>query len=87
RRIIQKKNPLKGDRGHLHHLLLDRGWKPQKVAIFYWGATMICGVFGLISAEKQSVQTALTFMGLAAFFIVALNLRSLIRKPQSPEAE
>ena len=36
RRIMQKKSPVWGDRGHLHHKLLDLGWGKRKVAAFYW---------------------------------------------------
>jgi UDP-GlcNAc:undecaprenyl-phosphate GlcNAc-1-phosphate transferase len=87
RRIIQRKNPLKGDKGHLHHLLLERGWSRPKIAIFYWITTFVFGIVGVLSADKMSFQTALLFMGAVAFAIVTLNLRSLRKKQQLPEAE
>ena len=52
RRVLHGKNPFKGDRGHLHHLLLDRGWSVSRVAVFYWLATALFGLVGLFSPEK-----------------------------------
>jgi|GEM_PF-118880 len=89
RRLLQRKNPLKGDRGHLHHLLLDRGWSPKKVAIFYWLATAVFGTIGLFSADKSTALVTLTFGGLVASVIVALNISSQFnkRKVQKTKAE
>lgn len=76
RRVSQKKNPLKGDRGHLHHLLINRGWGIKTVAIFYWVTTAVSGYIGIKSADKDPIQTVLTLTGLSAFFIVLLNIKS-----------
>jgi UDP-GlcNAc:undecaprenyl-phosphate/decaprenyl-phosphate GlcNAc-1-phosphate transferase len=85
RRLLQKKNPLKGDRGHLHHLLLERGWSPQKVAIFYWVATAFFGVIGILSADKSSALVTLTLGGIVALVIIALNInKSRTRKDTEP---
>ncbi len=89
RRILQRKNPLKGDKGHLHHLLLDRGWSPKKVAVFYWLATAIFGAIGFVSADKSTALVTLTFSGLVASVIIALNISSQFnkRKVQKAKAE
>ncbi len=77
RRLLQRKNPLAGDRGHLHHLLLDNGWSPQKIARFYWITTVAFGLVGLLSPDKYAIQVALSIIGLVGFAIVLLNVRSL----------
>lgn len=77
RRILQGKSPLKGDRGHLHHLLLERGWSAPKIAAFYWGTTILFGLIGLLSSEKYLLQVGLMVVGLVGFFIVLLNLKSI----------
>lgn len=79
RRVMQKKNPLSGDRGHLHHLLLERGWKPAKIALFYWGSTAVLGCIGLIATERHIIQTTLVLAGIIASGIVVLNVRSIKR--------
>ncbi|MFC1755764.1 glycosyltransferase family 4 protein [Patescibacteria group bacterium] len=75
RRLLQGKSPLKGDRGHLHHILLDRGWSVRKIALFYWITTAVFGGIGYLTAERFTLQMGLTLMGIAAFIIVMLNLR------------
>ena len=77
RRILQGKNPLKGDRGHLHHLLLERGWSPKKVSLFYWFTTAVFGMVGILASDKYLVQITLTLGGMVAFFIILLNLKSI----------
>jgi UDP-GlcNAc:undecaprenyl-phosphate GlcNAc-1-phosphate transferase len=87
RRLLQKKNPLHGDKGHLHHLLLERGWGVRRIAIFYWVATLLFGVIGLITAEAYAVQVALIIGGLVAFIIVLLNVLSIKEKNHKQEVE
>lgn len=48
RRIIAGKSPLWGDRGHLHHKLLDVfHWNKQQIALFYWATSLILGLLSL----------------------------------------
>jgi UDP-GlcNAc:undecaprenyl-phosphate GlcNAc-1-phosphate transferase len=83
RRMLQGKNPLKGDRGHLHHLLMERGWGIQKIATFYWITTAIFGIVGFVSSEKYAALVTLSLGGVVAFFIVLMNLKTFLKKPGS----
>jgi len=47
RRILAGRSPVWGDRGHLHHMLLDAGWSKPKVASFYWAITALLGIIAL----------------------------------------
>ncbi len=85
RRLIHKKSPFKGDQGHLHHILLRRGWTPQKIASFYILTTLVFGLIGILSAQRYTVLTVLTLSGLAASFIVLMNLKSQKQKVQLPQ--
>ena len=87
RRILQKKSPLKGDRGHFHHLLLDLGWSVPKIARFYWITTFAFGVIGLLGSDKFLVQTVLVIGGIVAFIIILVNLRSLKKPILTPQSE
>jgi UDP-GlcNAc:undecaprenyl-phosphate/decaprenyl-phosphate GlcNAc-1-phosphate transferase len=80
RRILQGKSPLKGDRGHLHHLLLDRGWTVPQIAKFYWATTLICGLIGTFASDKYLLQTFLIVGGVVAFVIILMNLKSLEKR-------
>lgn len=47
RRIIQGKSPVWGDRGHLHHRLLELGLTHQQIALFYILGSVILGAAAL----------------------------------------
>jgi UDP-GlcNAc:undecaprenyl-phosphate GlcNAc-1-phosphate transferase len=62
RRIINKKSPVWGDRGHLHHRLLDAGLSKRQVAYFYWGVTAILGFLAL---NLNTTSKLYTMIGIA----------------------
>ena len=80
RRLFQKKSPLKGDRGHLHHLLLERGWSIKSIALFYWCSTALLGIIAIVSSDKNLPLIILTLSGIIAFPIILLNLQSTNNK-------
>lgn len=48
RRLIAGKSPFWGDRGHLHHKLMDvLGWGRRRIAVFYWLTTLVLGICAL----------------------------------------
>lgn len=57
RRIASGKSPVWGDRGHLHHKLLDIGWSKQTVTYFYWGATALLGFLSLYLNAQNKLYT------------------------------
>lgn len=58
RRILQKKSPVWGDRGHLHHRLLDDlKWSRRRIALFYWGVTALLGSIALQLNSQQKFYT------------------------------
>ncbi len=63
RRIYQGKMPFWGDRGHLHHRLLDAGVSKQKIVFLYWTMTAILG-FIAIQINSQQKLYALVTLGL-----------------------
>ncbi|MBI2338346.1 undecaprenyl/decaprenyl-phosphate alpha-N-acetylglucosaminyl 1-phosphate transferase [Candidatus Daviesbacteria bacterium] len=47
RRILQGKSPVWGDRGHLHHKLLEIGFSHEQIALFYILGSVILGATAL----------------------------------------
>lgn len=62
RRIINRKSPLLGDRGHLHHKLLDLGWGKRRISLFYWVTTAI---MGLVALKLDASYKIFAILGLA----------------------
>lgn len=46
RRLISRKPVFQGDREHIHHMLLARGWSQRRVALVLYG---VCAAFGLLA--------------------------------------
>jgi UDP-GlcNAc:undecaprenyl-phosphate GlcNAc-1-phosphate transferase len=57
RRILSGKSPVWGDRGHLHHRLLDIGFTKKQVAISYWGVTALLGFLALNLNTTSKIYT------------------------------
>lgn len=47
RRVLSGKSPVWGDRGHLHHKLLDSGLSKKQVSQVYWSLTAVLGILAL----------------------------------------
>lgn len=79
-RIRHGKSPVWGDRGHLHHRLLDAGLSKGNIALFYWGVTAILGIIALNLNTGAKIYT---MVGIAAFLgglILWLTYRSKNKK-------
>lgn len=61
RRVMSGKSPVWGDRGHLHHHLLDDlRWSKRKIACSYWLVTAILGAVALRLNSQQKFYTILS---------------------------
>jgi UDP-GlcNAc:undecaprenyl-phosphate GlcNAc-1-phosphate transferase len=84
RRLLQKRSPFWGDRGHLHHKLLDLGWGKRRIALFYWLLSVILGLIALNLTSRAKIFVII-FMALALGGILlwlSLLLPSLRREDQ-----
>jgi UDP-GlcNAc:undecaprenyl-phosphate GlcNAc-1-phosphate transferase len=80
RRILAGKSPVWGDRGHLHHRLLDAGLTKTQVAIFYWTITALLGFLAL---NLNTTSKVYTMIGIATFLgglIIWLTYRPKTKK-------
>ncbi len=75
RRVSQGKSPVWGDRGHLHHKLLDRGWSTNKIAYFYWGVTASLGITSLYLNTGLKLLTILLIGVSLAIFLIWIQLK------------
>jgi UDP-GlcNAc:undecaprenyl-phosphate GlcNAc-1-phosphate transferase len=87
RRLFTGRSPLKGDREHLHHLLMNRGFSEQKTALLYWFFTALSGSLCLLSIDKPLIQGVLVILGVFFFSFILVSLKLPIRKKTLLEAE
>jgi UDP-GlcNAc:undecaprenyl-phosphate/decaprenyl-phosphate GlcNAc-1-phosphate transferase len=69
RRLWRKQNPMKNDRTHLHHYLLDIGWSKKRIAFFYW---LICSILGILALQVNSQTKVFTFLLVFLLFAVGV---------------
>lgn len=60
RRILSGRSPVWGDRGHLHHRLLDLGLTPKQIALFYIFVSVILGTIALLVNSQSKFFAGLT---------------------------
>ncbi len=70
RRILQGKSPVWGDRGHLHHKLLEKGFTHSQISLFYIFGSGMLGA----AALKLSSQGKLFAASLVALLILGIIL-------------
>ncbi|HTK03944.1 MAG TPA: MraY family glycosyltransferase [Alphaproteobacteria bacterium] len=76
RRLISGKSPVWGDRGHLHHRLLDLGLSKGQVAIFYWIITALLAVLALNLNTASKLYTMVTVAVLVGGLIIWITYHS-----------
>lgn len=74
RRILHKKSPFWGDRSHLHHALLDRGYSKNQVALMYWLSALILGLISLELSSGQKIFTILLILAIVCMIGTWLRL-------------
>jgi len=71
RRLRAGKSPFKGDRGHLHHKMIDvLGWSKPTVARFYLGSSLLLGILSLYLNYWQKLVTMLAVSACVFGFLI-----------------
>jgi UDP-N-acetylmuramyl pentapeptide phosphotransferase/UDP-N-acetylglucosamine-1-phosphate transferase len=73
RRILHKQSPFKGDKKHLHHILLQFGWSQKRIALFYWSISAILGIVSLTLTSTSKLFTLLMVMVLTGGALLFLH--------------
>ncbi|MBN1169117.1 undecaprenyl/decaprenyl-phosphate alpha-N-acetylglucosaminyl 1-phosphate transferase [Candidatus Woesebacteria bacterium] len=76
RRLASGKSPVWGDRGHLHHKLLDLGLSKSQVTIVYWVATFILAILALNLNASYKFYTIVGVATILGGFLLWLTYRS-----------
>lgn len=81
RRIASRKSPVRADRLHLHHQLLDLGWGKRRVALFYWSISAILGAVALTVKSQQKFYAFLLAAVLFGGFILWVKFFTQFSSP------
>ncbi len=73
RRFIGRRALFQGDREHIHHMLLARGWSQRRVALVLYGACALFGLSALLLVNDAGMRTTglvLCIVGVAILLVV-----------------
>ncbi len=73
RRISAGKSPFRGDGGHFHHRLLQIGWGKRRIAVFYWGVSLLFGASSLLLHRQEKLLAGSIVVVSLAFFILIIE--------------
>jgi len=81
RRLRAGKSPIWGDRGHLHHKLMDVfGWGRRRIALFYWLTSLGLGILSLyLNTTGKLITMILTMAFVFSFLIWAKIYKQPVR--------
>ncbi|MBI2597422.1 undecaprenyl/decaprenyl-phosphate alpha-N-acetylglucosaminyl 1-phosphate transferase [Candidatus Daviesbacteria bacterium] len=85
RRILQGKSPVWGDRGHLHHKLLEKGFTHQQISLFYILGSVILGAVALNLSSQDKLFAASLIAGILLGTILWLNFFGGLSKQSDPD--
>src|SRR5260370_36468244 len=57
RRFVNGKPIFKGDREHIHHMLLARGWSQRRVVLVLYGVSAAFGLLAMLFVNSGSELT------------------------------
>lgn len=73
RRLRRRQNPTLAANDHLHDLLRERSGSPRVAVYLLWGATLVCGVFGMLLAATPLPLVVATLV-LSAALLAGISL-------------
>ena len=85
RRIAKGQNPMKADRGHVHHRLIDMGFSQKQAVAIVYMLTAILGLAAVLLTSSGELK-ALILIG-AVFVVAAIGVHVIFaeHKPKSPD--
>jgi UDP-GlcNAc:undecaprenyl-phosphate GlcNAc-1-phosphate transferase len=83
RRLLRGRSPVWGDRGHLHHKLMDLGWGKRRIAVFYWCVSAVLGMLALNLNSQQKIYTLGLLGVIIGVVLIWLNNSTYFLKPRA----
>lgn len=85
RRTLSGKSPVWGDRGHLHHKLLELGLTHRQIALFYLLGSVILGAAALNLSSSGKLFAAILVATVILGVILWLNFFGGLSKPEDQD--
>jgi UDP-GlcNAc:undecaprenyl-phosphate GlcNAc-1-phosphate transferase len=73
RRFLSGRPLFQGDREHIHHMLLARGWSQRRVVIVLYGACALFGLMAMLFVGQSGRSTGLVLFVIGVAVILAVG--------------
>jgi UDP-GlcNAc:undecaprenyl-phosphate GlcNAc-1-phosphate transferase len=73
RRFLSSKPIFQGDREHIHHMLLKRGWSQRRVVLVLYGVSAIFGLLAMLFVNSGNSLTAVVLFVVGVAVVLALG--------------
>jgi UDP-GlcNAc:undecaprenyl-phosphate GlcNAc-1-phosphate transferase len=73
RRFLSGKPIFKGDREHIHHMLLERGWSQRRVALVLYGVSALFALLAMLFVNSGSGLTAVLLFVVGVIVVLAVG--------------
>jgi UDP-GlcNAc:undecaprenyl-phosphate GlcNAc-1-phosphate transferase len=73
RRFLSGKPIFQGDREHIHHMLLERGWSQRRVVLVLYGVSAMFGLLAMMFVNSGNGLTAVVLFVVGAAVVLALG--------------
>ncbi len=86
-RIYHRRDPKQADRSHIHHRLMDMGWKQEWIVALFYFISLFFGVVGLLPFVNDPLSKFVSLGVLMLCLIPLLYYSVRFRKPQLPVSD
>ena len=77
RRISKGQSPMKADRGHLHHRVIDMGFSQKQTVFILYAISGVLGITAVVLAESNALRAILILLCVLVFILIqAMVLRT-----------
>src|SRR5712671_3974648 len=73
RRILSGKPIFQGDRVHIHHMLLERGWSQRRVALVLYGVSALFGLLAMLLVNSGDGLIAMLLFVVGVVVVLGLG--------------
>jgi UDP-GlcNAc:undecaprenyl-phosphate GlcNAc-1-phosphate transferase len=73
RRFLSGKSIFQGDREHIHHMLLERGWSQRRVVLVLYGVSALFGLLAMLFVNSGNGLTAVVLFVVGVAVVLALG--------------
>lgn len=76
RRIMRGESPMKADRGHLHHRLVDMGFSQKQTVFILYAISGVLGITAVLLAESGVLRALLVVIAMIILLLIGGLLRT-----------